>query len=57
MKFENYKIYRNDRNANNGGGTALLIKEDIDSEYIATPTNIKSIECCIAAIITKNEKK
>lgn len=57
LHFKNYKIYRNDRNTNNGGGTAILIKEKIDSEYIKTPTNVKSIECCIAVIKAENNKK
>lgn len=57
VQFNGYKIYRTDRVTNNGGGTAIIIKNYIDSEYIDTPINIKSIECCIAIIKLKNNKK
>lgn len=57
INLNGYKIYRNDRNTNNGGGTALCIKQNINNEYINTPLNIKSIESCTAMIKLENNKK
>lgn len=54
--FEGYKFYRNDRESS-GGGTAICVHEKIKSEYLSTPTNITSIECCSVKVIIKDNKK
>lgn len=57
VNINGYKIYRNDRTTDNGGGTAIFTKQNMDSELIKTPTNIKSIEICTILIKLENNKK
>lgn len=56
LQIDKYEIYRNDREDNNGGGTAIGILKTIQSEYIECPTNLKSIECCTVKIITNDNE-
>uniref|UniRef100_A0ABD2WMY3 Endonuclease/exonuclease/phosphatase domain-containing protein n=1 Tax=Trichogramma kaykai TaxID=54128 RepID=A0ABD2WMY3_9HYME len=42
IQFENYNIIRNDRALNNGGGTAILIKNTIPYETIHHPSSINN---------------
>lgn len=37
VQFPRYKIYRNDRLSDGGGGTAILIRENIKHEVVNTP--------------------
>lgn len=53
--FRGFRIFRNDRIVNNGGGTAVLVKESLACEYVPVPNEIKSFECCIK-MKTINEK-
>lgn len=36
-----YKLIQNDRHENNGGGTAVCFKENLDCECITVPKKIK----------------
>ncbi|XP_076648087.1 uncharacterized protein LOC143356358 [Halictus rubicundus] len=57
LTFKNYKLYRKDRpNAVQGGGTAILIKNNITHEPIHPPssTDNKILECTIIKIKTTN---
>lgn len=54
--FDGYKILRNDRNTNKGGGTAIIHQNNIDCEYITTPNSITSFECCLAKLKLKTGK-
>lgn len=56
ISFHGYKIARNDRLENNGGGTAICYKEYISCEFIATPKKNTSFECCLLNLKTKSEK-
>lgn len=50
LRFENYNIIRNDRNADNaGGGTAIIIKKGINYSAISgnITNNYKILECTI----------
>lgn len=50
-----YKIYRNDRDGASGGGTAILIHEDIVQNSTLTP-QLNTIEATTASITVKNTK-
>lgn len=56
LKFNEYKLLRNDRETNIGGGTAICHTETLDCEYVPTPKSITSFECCIAKLKTKNNE-
>lgn len=56
VSFHGYKIVRNDRLENNGGGTAICYKEHLFCGFFATPKKIKTFECCILNLKTKSEK-
>lgn len=56
FQINKYDIYRNDREENNGGGTAICILNTIKSEYIECPEGLKSIECCIVKIKINNNQ-
>lgn len=47
IQFPHYKIYRNDRLSEGGGGTAILIKEDIKHEVVNTPLLSSSEATCV----------
>lgn len=53
--FDNYSLYRNDRTTDNGGGTAILIREDIFTEPLKAPPNC-NIECTVVRIKMKNNQ-
>lgn len=55
VKFPNYKIYRNDRLFDGGGGTAILIKESIKHVVVNTPL-LKSSEATSVKIFLGNAK-
>lgn len=57
IDINKYKIYRNDRSTDSGGGTAICVVDTIVSEYIAQPKNIKSIESCTILIKLENNAK
>jgi hypothetical protein len=59
VNFPNYSIYRTDRLANKGGGTAVIIKSKIDHcpsnrPSLATPTFSPNIEETTVLVNTKN---
>lgn len=54
--FKNYNIYRNDRLTDNGGGTAILIKNNIKCEQIEKINNIHSFEYTTTKIYMPNNK-
>lgn len=56
VSFDNYKIFRNDRIKNSGGGTAICFKENIVCDYIPTPDTIKTIECCLIRLKLQNSQ-
>lgn len=57
VNFNEYKLYRSDRNVCGGGGTAICISDFIDSEYIQQPNGIESIESCSVKINLENNKR
>lgn len=54
--FHGYKIFRNDRVENSGGGTAICYKEQLCCDFIASPKKIKSFECCLVKLKTKSKQ-
>lgn len=56
LLFPVYKIIRNDRNENSGGGTAICYSDALCCEYISVPKKISSFECTIARLKTKSGK-
>lgn len=56
VSFNGYRIVRNDRMQNCGGGTAICFSTNIDCEHINTPSNIKSFECCLLKMKLINGK-
>ena len=54
--FENYCIFRNDREKKEGGGTALLIKKNICCKKISTPSNLEVIETTMISIKLSQNK-
>lgn len=57
ISFDGYKLLRNDREKNSGGGTAICFKENIDCELIPTPAKIKTFECCLARVKLQNNQR
>lgn len=56
INFKNYNFIRNDRKNNKGGGgTGILIKNDIKFVHLPTP-KLKSIECSIINIFLENNQ-
>lgn len=47
VQFPNYKIYRNDRLTDGGGGTAILIRDDIKHDVLNTPLLKSSEATCL----------
>lgn len=60
ISFSGYKVIRNDRETeaeeNNGGGTAILYKHDLECEPTTTPSSITTFECSITKLKLKNNK-
>lgn len=50
LNFQNYVLHRTDRMVNNGGGTAILIRDDLSVETLPSPSNI-GIECTATKIM------
>lgn len=54
--FNNYNMSRNERNTDGGGGTAVLIRENLSFEILQKPNNC-DIECTITKIKLNESKK
>lgn len=54
--LKNYNIFRNDRLTDNGGGTAIIIKNKIKCEQIEKINNIQNLEYTTAKIYMPNNK-
>ncbi|KAI8130893.1 RNA-directed DNA polymerase from mobile element jockey [Lucilia cuprina] len=57
--FENYEFIRKDRpNSTRGGGTAILLRNDIKYKYCINKTinKFKYLECCVINIPLKSDK-
>jgi hypothetical protein len=55
VQFPQYKIYRNDRLSDGGGGTAILIREPIKHEVVNTPL-LKASEATCVKLSLSNSK-
>lgn len=55
VHFPQYKIYRNDRLSDGGGGTAILIREPIKHEVVNTPL-LKASEATCVKLSLSNSK-
>lgn len=55
VQFPGYKIYRNDRLSAGGGGTAILIREDLKHKVVNTPL-LKSSEATCVRLALSNSK-
>lgn len=55
VQFPRYEIYRNDRLSDGGGGTAILIRENIEHEVVNTPL-LKSSEATCVKLALRNSK-
>lgn len=55
VQFPQYKIYRNDRLSDGGGGTAILIREHIKHEVVNTPL-LKASEATCVKLSLSNSK-
>lgn len=55
VQFPQYKVYRNDRLTDRGGGTAVLIREDVKHEVVNTPL-LKTSEATCVKIVLKSSK-
>lgn len=56
LYFRNYNFIRNDRTQNNGGGTGILIKNNISYTVVPRPPTIQSIESTIIKISSNNHE-
>ena len=55
VQFPQYKIYRNDRLSDGGGGTAILIRENIKHDVVNTPL-LKASEATCVKLSLNNSK-
>lgn len=53
--FVNYTFFRNDRCINDGGGTAILVREDLQAEILPTPSDVKIEATIIKVKMNDNE--
>ncbi|XP_076388962.1 exodeoxyribonuclease-like [Megachile rotundata] len=56
LNCKKYTLLRNDRVNSNGGGVAILIKQQIQHKIIDIPQEIKVIECLSIKIKLRNKK-
>lgn len=47
ISLPNYSTYRNDRDSDGGGGTAILVRIDLKHEVINSPALLSSEATCI----------
>jgi len=55
VQFPNYKIYRNDRLSDSGGGTAILVDERFKHEVLNTPLLDASEATCVKLTLNKHK--
>ena len=55
VQFPRYRTYRNDRQSDGGGGTAILIRENVKHEVVNTPS-LKSSEATCVKLPLSNSK-
>src|SRR5687768_11676286 len=52
VQIPHYKVYRNDRLSDGGGGTAIIIEESIKHEVINTPLLKHSEATCVKVFLS-----